>query len=375
MENKKNWKRWIYWCSLRVPVIFVYKTLDSFTYIMDFISNLFNLMMPFVMAIIIAYLFYIPARSIERTFKKSKLKLLKKHARGISVFTVYLIALILLVIIINFVLPAVYESISELVVNLPNYYNSAINFVNDLPEESFISREAIQNIIANLQKIDFSTMISPENISNYLKRVLGIANTLFDMFVTLVVSVYILLERGEIKRFFSKLNRAIFDKKVSDLISEYSSKTNEIFFKFISSQVLDGILVGILTSIAMSIMGVKYSVLLGFLIGILNIIPYFGAIIGVGLSILITIFTGGFAKAIWLAIVVIIIQQIDANIINPRILGNSLKVSPILVIFSVTVGGAYFGVLGMFLAVPVVAIIKIILLDYIEYKNSKNNIY
>ena len=122
-------------------------------------------------------------------------------------------------------------------------------------------------------------------------------------------------------------------------------------------------------------MGVKYSVLLGFLIGILNIIPYFGAIIGVGLSILITIFTGGFAKAIWLAIVVIIIQQIDANIINPRILGNSLKVSPILVIFSVTVGGAYFGVLGMFLAVPVVAIIKIILLDYIEYKNSKNNIY
>ena len=125
----------------------------------------------------------------------------------------------------------------------------------------------------------------------------------------------------------------------------------------------------------MSIMGVKYSVLLGFLIGILNIIPYFGAIIGVGLSILITIFTGGFAKAIWLAIVVIIIQQIDANIINPRILGNSLKVSPILVIFSVTVGGAYFGVLGMFLAVPVVAIIKIILLDYIEYKNSKNNIY
>ena len=98
-------------------------------------------------------------------------------------------------------------------------------------------------------------------------------------------------------------------------------------------------------------------------------IPYFGAIIAVAIATLITLITGGLSQAIWMLIVVTILQQIDANIINPKIVGDSLKISPLLVIFAVTIGGAYFGVLGMFLGVPIIAVIKIILNDYIEYKN------
>ena len=122
----------------------------------------------------------------------------------------------------------------------------------------------------------------------------------------------------------------------------------------------------------MSIMGVKYAALLGFMIGLFNVIPYFGAIIAVAIAVVITIFTGGITQAIWLAVVVIILQQIDANIINPKIIGNSLKISPLLVIFAVTVGGAYFGVLGMFLAVPVIAVIKLLVSDYIERTSNDN---
>ena len=107
------------------------------------------------------------------------------------------------------------------------------------------------------------------------------------------------------------------------------------------------------------------------MIGIFNIIPFFGAIVAVAIAIFITICTGGISKAIWLAIVVIILQQIDANIINPKILGDKLKISPILVIFSVAFAGAYFGVLGMFLAVPVIAMLKLIINDYLEYKQEK----
>ncbi len=143
-----------------------------------------------------------------------------------------------------------------------------------------------------------------------------------------------------------------------------------MFFKFLSSQLLDAIIVGILTSIAMMILGVKYAILLGFLIGLSNLIPYFGAIVGIGITIIITIFTGGITQAIWLAVVVIILQQIDANIINPKIVGDSLKISPLLVIFAVTVGGAYFGMFGMFLAVPIFTVLKIFIEDYIEYKNT-----
>ena len=151
-------------------------------------------------------------------------------------------------------------------------------------------------------------------------------------------------------------------------INKYFDRTNEIFLKFLASQFLDAIVVGILVTIAMTIMGIKYAPLLGFFIGLFNMIPYVGAIIAVAISAVITLITGGLTQAIWMLIVVIILQQIDANIINPKIVGQSLKVSPLLVIFAITVGGAYFGMLGMFLAVPVSAVVRILVEDYVDFK-------
>ena len=100
-------------------------------------------------------------------------------------------------------------------------------------------------------------------------------------------------------------------------------------------------------------------------------IPYVGAIIATAISAIVTLITGGLSQAIWMLIVVIILQQIDANIINPRIVGKSLKISPLLVLFAVTFGGAYFGILGMFLAVPVIAVIKILIDDFIRYREIR----
>ena len=133
-------------------------------------------------------------------------------------------------------------------------------------------------------------------------------------------------------------------------------------------------LVSVLVSIALTIMGVKYAPVLGIFIGLFNMIPYFGAIIATAIAAIITLITGGLSQAIWMLIVVIILQQIDANIINPKIVGKSLKMSPLLVIFAVTVGGAFFGVLGMFLGVPIVATIKMMLDDYIENNKPKETI-
>ena len=124
----------------------------------------------------------------------------------------------------------------------------------------------------------------------------------------------------------------------------------------------------------MIVIGVKYAILLGFIIGLFNIIPYFGEIVAVAISVLITLITGGISQTLIMAIVVIILQQIDSNIINPKIIGNSLEISPLLVIFAVTVGGAYSGVLGMFLAVPVAAVLKIIIDDWLEFKINKKSI-
>ncbi len=371
MKGIKNWTKWIYWFTFAVAVIFVYKTLDNFNDIALWFKRLISILMPFVIGLLLSYLFYIPCRNIEKLYKKLKPKFIKNRARGLSIITVYILAVLVIVIVINLLIPALSRSIVDLANNLPGYYQNAINFVNDMPEDTLIKKESAQKIITSLQSIDITSIISMENVSDYIRGVMGVASTIFSVFVSIIMSVYILLERESILNFIRRLISALFKKETATAIDNYFMKANDIFFKFISSQIIDGIIVGIIVSIAMWILGVKYWVLLGFMIGLFNVIPYFGAIIAVTIATIITVFTSGFSKAIWMLIVVIILQQLDANIINPKIIGNALKLSPILVIFSVTVFGAYYGVLGMFLAVPLIAIIKILVNDFIDYKIKK----
>ena len=375
---KRNLSKWMYWFMLAVAVILVYKFFDNFGVIGKTVGNFFNVIKPFLSGALLAYLLYIPASRIEKIFTKGKNKFWKKKARGISVLLTYILAIAVITLLVNVILPVVSDSIVELVGNFQDYWEAAVTRLNNLPEDSILKSEAVVNGVKNigesLKNIDLKQYINTEKITGYVKSVLGVATGIFDVFVTIVVSVYILLQRGQITEFFEKLGTAMFDKKMTDKIGQYADSTNRIFFKFISSQLIDAVIVGILVTIAMSIIGVKYAVLLGFMIGLFNIIPYFGAIIAVVISVIITIITGGLSQAAIMAVVVIILQQIDSNIINPKIIGNSLEISPLLVIFAVTVGGAYFGVLGMFLAVPVIAVLKILVNDYLEFKIKKKYI-
>ncbi|MCI8485560.1 MAG: AI-2E family transporter, partial [Clostridia bacterium] len=220
--------------------------------------------------------------------------------------------------------------------------NLTMEKINSLPDESIFKSEYVMGIADELKNIDLKQFVNIENLTQYARGAMNIANGVFDFFVAIIVSVYILLERTEIVKFIKKLTKALFNNSTYNNINKYFDRTNEIFLKFLASQLLDAIVVGILTSTAMSIMGVKYAVLLGFLIGLSNMIPYFGAIIAVTISIIITFLTGGVSQAIWMGIIVIILQQIDANIINPKIVGDSLKISPLLVIFAVTIGRSIF---------------------------------
>lgn len=377
-EVKKNFSKWLYWFLLAVAIILVYKFLDNFTAIGEAIGKFFEIISPFLAGTLLGYLLYIPASRIERKILKSKNKFIKKKARPLSVLITFILAIIIIVILFNVILPVVTQSVIELVNNFQNYWNIAIERLNELPEDSILKSEkvteAINSVGESIKNIDLKQYINPEKITEYVKSVIGVASGIFDIFVAIIVSIYLLLGRTQILGFFRKVVAAIADKKTTQKIEEYIQSTNHIFYKFISGQLIDALVVGILVTIAMAIIGVKYAVLLGFMIGLFNIIPYFGAIVAVALSILITLITGGFSQAIVMAIVVIVLQQIDSNIINPKIIGNSLEISPLLVIFSVTVGGAYFGVLGMFLAVPVAAVLKIVVDDWLEMKNKKKKI-
>lgn len=373
-EIKNNITKWMYWFLFAISVIAVYKILDNFAIITQTIGGFINVIAPFLEGILIAYILYIPASRIEKRFKKSKNKLIKKNARKLGILIVYIIAILVIIVIINLILPTVISSIVELVNNFQGYYQTLLDDISSLPEDSFWKSEQVKSILNSIQKIDFGKVINIDTIMQYAKGALSLVTGLVDVFVMVVVSVYALLERGKILSFARGLTSAIFNEELCQKIGKYFNDSNKIFYKFLSSQIIDAIIVGLLTTIIMSILNVRYAVLLGFMIGLFNIIPYFGAIVGVIIAILITLITGGISQAIWMAISVIILQQIDANIINPKIVGNSLEISPLLIIFSVTVGGAYFGVLGMFLAVPVAAVLKIVINDYIIYKNKKKQV-
>jgi len=374
MKKKGKVTGWLYWFSLAVVVLLIYKFLDSFNEIGAFISNLIDILMPFIMGILISLILNTPCKSVEKTFKKSKHKLLKKKARVLAVFTVYLIIVLIIFILINVILPPIIVSITDLINHLPGYYNSIINTINNLPEDSFWNQINAQDIIAKIAQIDLEKYLSLENITGYIKGVINVASGIFDVFVTIIISIYILIGKESIIKFFKKVGQSLLKEEKYELIVRYINKTNSIFYNFISGQLIDAVIIGIVTTLAMIIMKVQYAALLGFLIGLFNLIPFFGAIVAVIIAIFITFCTGGLAKAIWLAIVIIILQQIDANIINPKILGDKLKISPILVIFSVTFIGAYWGVLGMFLAVPIAAIIKILVNDYLDYRVRKKEL-
>lgn len=343
-EIKQGWKKRISWLLIAITVVIVYKMLDNFSNVTEWFGTFFRILKPFLAGLLISYILFMPCKKIEGILEKSKFKFVKKKARGLSVITTYIIFVLIVIIIINCIFPVLKESVVELVGNIPGYYETLVNKYKELPEDSVLKSDVIKDKMTELSNIDMKQFLSINNekIIEYVKNIINIFSGIFDVFVSIIVSVYILLQRTTIMKFLRRFARALFKKNTYEAVNKYFTKANEVFFTFISSQLLDAVIVGILTTIAMLIIKVKYAPLIGFTIGLFNMIPYIGAIVAVGIGILITFITGGLGKAIAMAVVVIILQQIDANIINPKIIGVSLEVSPLLVIFAVTVGGAYF---------------------------------
>ena len=370
MKDEKKYRKWLFWFSFAVAASVVYKMLDNFTSITGVISNFIGIIKPFWHAILIAYILYLPAKKIELLFSKSKTRLVRKHRRGFSVIAVWILLILVIYLFIHFLVPVISDSIADLASSIPGYYNTAIKELNEAEEGTILYRLNQTELAEKTKNIDIKKLVNnyfnKEKILEYAKTVFNAAQSLLNVFVTLIVSIYILLERGEIKEFFKRFFKSHLSYNGYNKLARYYKRINMIFSLYVVGQVIDAILVGTILSIVMTIMKIKYAIVLGFIIGLFNLIPFFGAIVAIGIAILITVFTGGLLKALELFIVAIIIQQLDANVLNPRILGSRLDVSPILVIFGVTLGGAYFNILGMFLGVPVIVLLKEIVNETID---------
>ncbi len=367
MNRFKKYSGYIAAFIFSVAVIAVYKTFDNFGSIADWFGAVLGALKPFIGAFVIAYILNMPAKRLEKLFARSKQSFVSKHSHGLSILSVYLAALLVVAFLLYLLIPALVENLLDFVQNIGSYAESLSRFIN---ESSLAQR-------LNLRAVDFSkavdafiSTIDLSTLQTYARGVVNFTSGFLNVFVAFVASIYMLLDKDRLRRLFVRLMNLMFKDKTVTYITVHTTKTNEVFTNYIYSRLSCSIIMAVLCSVILSLMGVKYALILGIFIGLMDMIPYFGSIISSVIAILITFLTGGFWQGFWSAVVLLILQQFDGNILGPKIMGDSLEMRPLWIIFAISVGGSLFGFIGMLISVPIFAIIRIVLSDYIETREK-----
>ncbi len=374
MNFIKKHKPWSYILLILLISIFAYKLVDRVDEVFKYVGLVFEALTPFVIGFVIAYLVNQPCESVAKLCQKSKVKFLKKHSIGIGVLVVYAILLVIITIVLRMVLPALYNNILELFTNLPYYVQNAINFIDNLQEQTDIKLINFHALSIENAVNFFIKEVDINQFGKYAEGIISATSGVFDVFIAIIVSVYMSLDKKRIGKNVKRVISILFPEKVSKNLFDYIAKINNIFSKYIYCKVIEAAIIMILSTIILNLFNIKYALFLGIMIGFLNFIPYFGSIISTILTIIITIFSTGFAEAIWVGIALLVLEQIDGNFIGPKIIGDVLDMRPIWVIFSVTIGGGLFGFIGMLLSTPVVMVIQMTLRDLLIAKEKKNQL-
>jgi len=376
--KKEDFERskWLPICIVAVILMIIYKTIDNLGPITAAVGEFLFIISPLLYGILFAYFIYIPHSAVERLLKKiKKPKFIAKYARGFSTVIIFLCLIVLVTFILSFVVPIVFDNVISLANSVPGYVATVLDFIENIPQDSLWNDFDIANIIRNSSSDIVNTVMNPAGIEQFARGVLGFAGGIFSLIMGLVISLYILLDRERIVSFFKRLNAAVFkkDKTVNGMIKIFS-QINKVLFTFIASKGLDSLINFVAATTILFIFNVPYALLLGLIAGAFNFIPYIGSIISAFIISAITLITTDLNTGLYVMICLLVFHQLDGNYIEPRIMKSSLKISPILVIIAVVIGGAYFNIVGMFLAVPVAVIIKQLLTEFIvSSENEKAN--
>jgi predicted PurR-regulated permease PerM len=371
MGRLEKYSKWVMALIFAVIVIAVYKTFDNFSKIADAIKAVWSALTPFIIGFIIAYIFNMPINKIDAGLKKSKRTFLNKNSKPISIISVYFIAILLLFVVIRSIVPALYRNVVDLYYNVPKYFDETISAFVRWQQEHNITLFEVDELNATKAFNNILSSIDITQFSKYAQGVVKITSGVLNFMIGAIASVYMLIEKERIISLGKRLCRLIFKEETAKKLIEDVAKTNDIFSKYIFCLLLDAVMMTVLATVILSLLKVKYAIILGALIGVCNLIPYFGAIIAGTSSVLITIITGGLLKAVWTAIALAVLQQVDGNFIGPKIMGEVLDISPLWIIFAVTLGGGLFGVGGMVISVPIFMVIKMILSEVIAQFEQK----
>ena len=363
MKKLKEYSKWVVAFIFAVAVITVYKTFDNIRDIGSIIGTVLSAFKPFFAAFIIAYVFNLPAKKIIGLIDNLKFKhceFIKKHSWGLSILIVYLIGVGALIWIACSLLPSMYMSLVDLVSDIPKLIDLALTKLSqyEIFGDSNLFENSAEHITKAINKLVGG--FDASQVGKYAMGVVNITSGLLDFVIALIASVYMLLDKDRIKKALISFCAIFIKQERLDSVLVHSRQVNEIFTNYIYSRLICCGIMAAVSIIVLSLLDIKYALILGLFIGAMDLIPYFGSIIASVTAIAVSIITSGLIKGVTVAIILLILQQIDGNVLGPKVMGDTLEIRPLLIIIAVTVGGSLFGFIGMLISVPVVAVLRIL---------------
>ena len=377
---KINFNLWLNGLLFFVVLFLLFNVISNITPITKGIVNFLQILSPLFLGAIVAYFLDKPIHRLSLLFRRLNVKFVQRHAKKFSILVTYIIFFLLLFFVIYYLFPIVVRNLLEFLRLLPTIYQNIYQWLssNQFQElDNFLQIEdSIRSFVNAFSAQDAARYITSgiESLSTFT---FTLASQLFRIVVGIIISIYLLLYKESILQIIFRFGKISVKQEYLQAIKYYLRQTDIIFYKFISTQFIDTCIIWVLSTLLLLLLHVTgvahnpFSVALGLLIGICNMIPYFGSIFASIVAMIIAFFTGGWEAGLVTIVMLIILQQIDGNIIGPKLMSGALNVNPIIVIISISIGGAYFGVIGMFVAVPIAALLKIIFIEYLEAKESK----
>lgn len=332
-----------------------------------FLNVIMSALQPVVVGIVLAYLLYPVAVFLEVQCKR--IKWLSRIARMLSVLLTLILTIGVLGLFCALVMPQLVESVSSLVRELPGMLENQLARLNTYLESDNDVAAAVMQMIesAETSLVDWIKTNLFSAVSTVANSILSIGSALVNMVISVVVTIYLLLDREHYLAQCRKLFYAVSKKEsVNGAVIEAVQQTNRIFSGFISGKLLDSLIVGIICFVSLTIMQMPYTLLISVIVGVTNIIPMFGPFIGAIPSAFLLLLVSP-AKCIMFLIFIIVLQQVDGNIIGPRILGNSTGLSALYVTVAMLLFGKLLGFMGMIVGVPLFATLYYIAKRLAEY--------
>lgn len=373
MKFNKSWldKKWVAYSVATCSAVVLYLLLSHINLLFTGLHAIYSFISPVFTGLIIAYIL----NPVVKFFQKTLFRRIRseKMGRNLSVLVTSLLVVILVVILMVALIPQFVNSIVGLFSNLGGYATSLQNFLKTLNQTAASKDMDISGITGFGDKLlKMLTSSIPNNMDSIINTSFSIGKGFINGFIAFVMAIYFLLDKVRLQHNFKKLLQVILSEKKYRETGDFWGRCNTILLRYIGCDFLDGLIVGVANFIFMVIAGIPYSLLVSIVIGVTNLAPTFGPILGGAIGTAILLLVNPW-YALWFLMFILIMHTVDGYIIKPKLFGNTMGVSPVWILITIIVGGRMFGIWGIMLAIPFAAIFDYVYKDVIWKKLEAHN--